>query len=184
MSVDQPSFVMTLKLDDASFTILQEWRSRYFPAKLNRIPAHLTLLHTVSAEQVCRLRASWQVLQRLAPIPLRYVAARFLGNGVAIDIDSAELHARRAHLLDVIRGSLTRQDQRPFRPHVTIQNKVAAEEARALYKSIGSSFEPWHGEGTALLIWQYLGGPWQSEFQLAFNGVALRQVPPHKPSTP
>jgi 2'-5' RNA ligase len=107
-----------------------------------------------------------------------------LGNGVAIDIDSAELQALRAHLLAVICGSLTRQDQQPFRPHVTIQNKVGAEQAKALHKSIGSSFEPWHGEGTGLLIWQYLGGPWQTEFQLAFNGVPLRQVSSHKQTTP
>ena len=107
----------------------------------------------------------------LAPVRLRYAGPRLLGNGVAIDIDSVELHALRQRLLDVIAGDLTRQDQQRFRPHVTIQNKVAPGEAKALYSAIGTRFLPWHGEGTAVLIWQYLGGPWQLHSQLAFEGV-------------
>jgi 2'-5' RNA ligase len=166
-----PSFVMTLKLDDASFTQLQEWRTRYFPAKLNLIPAHLTLLHKVSDEQVSRLRAAWHDFEPLAPVPLHFAAPRLLGNGVAIGVDSVELQRLRARLLMVMAGILTRQDQQPFTPHVTIQNKVGSGEAKALYESMGAHFAGWHGEGRAVLIWQYLGGPWQLECQLTFNGI-------------
>jgi len=165
------SFVMTLQLDDFSFNILQEWRTRYFPQERNHLPAHLTLLHTVSAEQVTRLQESWQEFATLAPVSLRYSGPRFLGGGVAINVDSEELPVRRARLLDVMSGSLTRQDQQPFRAHVTVQNKVPPGEARELHRSLCSSFEPWTGEGRAVLIWQYLGGPWALDSQLSFNGA-------------
>ncbi len=167
----QPSFILTLKLDDPSFAILQEWRNRHFPSRLNRIRAHLTLLHTSTAKQVCRLQASWRIFERLGPIRLKYAAPLFLGHGVAISVDSVELHSLRAQLLEEMSGNLTRQDQQPFRPHVTIQNKAGAVEAKALYASMCSCFEPWRGLGTAVLIWQYLDGPWAPRSQLDFNGV-------------
>ena len=172
VSGEQPSFVMTLQFDDRSLAILQEWRTRFFPAERNHIPAHLTLLHKVSAEQVSRLKSSWLQLENRPPIILRYSAPRFLGNGVAIDVDSPELLELRERLVDLISGTLTRQDQQRYRPHVTIQNKVSAGEATVLYESLCSSFEPWYGEGTAVLIWKYLGGPWAAESRLALEAVS------------
>jgi 2'-5' RNA ligase len=164
------TFVMTLKLDDSSFSHLQALRTRHFPPERNFIPAHLTLLHTVSVDQVARLRTSWCELDCLAPVRLQFTAPRWLGNGVAIDVDSVELQSRRARLLELMSGTFTRQDEQPFRAHVTVQNKVPAEEAKALYRSLCATFEPWTGEGSAVLIWHYLGGPWSLESQLAFSG--------------
>ena len=46
---------MTLRLDGASFDRLQTLRQRHFPSSLNWLPAHLTLLHTLSSEQVARI---------------------------------------------------------------------------------------------------------------------------------
>jgi len=163
------TFIVTLKLDDRSFEILQGWRIRHFPPARNHIPAHLTLFHALCAEQVSRLQDAWASLETRVPVPLTYVAPRFLGHGVAIDVESAALGALRTRMAAAISGSLTRQDQQPFRAHVTVQNKVEAAEAKTLYESLRSSFEPWSGEGVAVSIWQYLGGPWAFEAEHAFE---------------
>jgi hypothetical protein len=44
-------------------------------------------------------------------------------------------------MIEVMAGDLTRQDQQPFRAHVTVQNKVDAAKANALFESLRSDFE-------------------------------------------
>jgi hypothetical protein len=68
------SFILSLKLDDVSFERLQAWRTRHFPPALNHLPAHLTLLHTASREQISRLRERWQGFELLTPPRLTFAA--------------------------------------------------------------------------------------------------------------
>ena len=164
-----PSFIQSLKLDDGSFEKLQGWRLSYFPPALNYIPAHLTLLHTASSDQVSRLREHWPSFESLAPPELKFTAPRYLGRGVAIVIESPSHRVVRASIIEVMAGDLIRQDQQPFRAHVTVQNKVDPGEANALFESLRSGFEPWQGMGESVLIWKYLGGPWALESELRFN---------------
>ena len=55
-----------------------------------------------------------------------------LGGGVAFRVVSDELDAIRDDIADHFHGLLCAQDAAGWRPHVTIQNKVAPREARAL----------------------------------------------------
>src|SRR3546814_3178318 len=64
-----------------------------------------------------------------------------LGQGVAFRIDSPELLAIRARIADHFAGMLTAQDQGTPRLHITVQNKVAAAEARALLAELARSEE-------------------------------------------
>jgi 2'-5' RNA ligase len=162
------SYILTLKLDDASFELLQSWRTRYFPPERNHLPAHLTLFHTLSALQIENLQAQWAALATREPMELRYVAPRLLGGGVAINVESPGLVAMRTRLMNAMSGAYTRQDQQPFRAHVTIQNKVPAAQARELFVHHQMQFKPWSGRAQAVLVWEYLGGPWalQSELPL------------------
>ena len=59
-----------------------------------------------------------------------------LGGGVAYRIVSPDLDAIRNELAEVFHGSLTVQDAGGWRPHVTIQNKVATKVARALLEDL------------------------------------------------
>jgi hypothetical protein len=69
---------------------------------------------------------------------------------------------------------LTPQDRQGFRPHVTVQNKVPVEEARALKASLEAGFSPLEARGEGLLLWRYLGGPWALETEVPF-AFTLRQ---------
>jgi hypothetical protein len=55
---------------------------------------------------------------------------------------------------------LSPQDRQGYRPHITIQNKVLADEARQLYQQLLNQWQPITGYGEGLLLWRYEGGPW------------------------
>jgi hypothetical protein len=68
------------------------------------------------------------------------------------------LHAR---LRAQWRPHLSRQDAQPLRPHVTVQNKVAPDAARALHAALSADFVPYAVQAVGLALWRYRGGPWE-----------------------
>ncbi len=83
-----------------------------------------------------------------------------LGRGVAWRIESEGLAAIRARLAEGFTGLLVPQDMAGWRPHVTIQNKVEAAEARALLAAMRAGFRARPLTITGLAAWWYRGGPW------------------------
>ena len=67
---------------------------------------------------------------------------------------------------------LTPQDKQTLWPHVTVQNKVAPEAARALLQTLQQSFMPFTVQGLGLRLWRYLGGPWELLQAHAFEEAA------------
>jgi 2'-5' RNA ligase len=92
---------------------------------------------------------------------LTFSSLRFLGKGVAVNVESAELLELRKKLAASWTAWLEAQDKQPFKPHVTVQNKVTPEVAQALFENFSQSWVPFSGRGTGLLLWRYLGGPWE-----------------------
>ena len=66
------------------------------------------------------------------------------------------------NLAEAFHGLLTPQDRAPWRAHVTIQNKVADKEARALQQRLRATFMPRPLAIKGLAAWRYLGGPWEA----------------------
>ena len=98
-----------------------------------------------------------------APPPAATIAGILdLGGGTALRVESEALAAIRDELADAFHGLLTPQDQAPWRPHVTIQNKVEPKEARALQQRLGAGFVPRPLAIRGLAAWRYRGGPWQA----------------------
>lgn len=75
----------------------------------------------------------------------------------------------REQLADRWGSWLTRQDQQGYRPHVTIQNKVAKDEARSLYEALSPEWQPLTGSALGLELWRYAGGPWAFAGSFGFN---------------
>jgi len=92
-----------------------------------------------------------------------------LGRGVAYRLASSDLEQLRSELAEAFSPWLTRQDQAPFRPHITVQNKAEPEKARQLLEDLQLAFEPFPIFAEGLLLWRYLGGPWAlvERFQFA-----------------
>ena len=83
---------------------------------------------------------------------------------------SDDLDAIRADLAEAFRGSLTAQDAGGWRPHVTIQNKVAPKVARALLEQLDAGFAPRPLAIKGIGLHRYLGGPWERIAAYNFRG--------------
>ena len=167
---DTRPLIITLRLDAASFARLDALRREHFPAAINRLSAHLTLFHHLPGERLEEVSADLASVARRAALRLRFGAPRLLGRGVAFDVESAGLMDARRELARRWGPMLSAQDRQGFRPHVTVQNKVEPAEARTLRDDLALRIAPWEGEGEALQLWRYLGGPWGAEGEFGFGG--------------
>lgn len=178
--VDPPPLILTLQLDDASFQTLDSLRRQYFPPERNFIPAHLTLFHALPEAELAMVRESLaSMCAETPPMMLRLPSVRFLGRGTAVEVESRALLALRGELVRRWRPLLTAQDTQGFRPHVTIQNKVTPERARLVYEELAATWQELAVRGEGLLLWRYLGGPWELVERFGFGrsdgGEAARQ---------
>jgi hypothetical protein len=160
------TYILTAELDPDSFVWLDALRRAHFPPERNLLPAHLTLFHRLSSAQAGRLVGS---ARPSIPLPVQFDAPLLLGFGVAIRLRAPELEQLRSAMRAAMGGEFSRQDSQAWRPHVTIQNKVSAEAARHLYRTLQSGFAPRTGAVIGLLVWEYLGGPWKLIEQLRFE---------------
>lgn len=154
--------ILTLKFDEDTFATLDDLRQQYFPPTRNVVPAHITLFHALPGEQE---ELIWQTLQaRCAAtpvLPIFFPQVRSLGRGVAVTVDCPGLLRLRQQLATTWGDLLGEQDRRPYRPHVTIQNKVTHAEAQRLHDRLATTWSPFGGQGEGLALWRYMGGPWE-----------------------
>lgn len=163
--------ILTLLLDEASFARLDGLRRAHFPARLNRIPAHVTLFHALpGAEEPAVLARLAEEVARTPPLSLRLTGVMPLGRGTALKLEAPEAAALRARLAAAWASWLTPQDRQGWRPHVTVQNKASPEEARALQEELRRGFAPWEATAEGLLLWRYRGGPWEEAGRFGFAG--------------
>jgi hypothetical protein len=153
--------LVTATFGDGDNGWLQELRRTHYPAERNRVPAHLTLFRQLPPSLEDEL--SRRLARSTAAKPPRATIARVidLGEGTALGVDSEELEAIRDELAEALQGLLTPQDQAPWRPHVTIQNKVAPREARALQQRLRATFEQRPLAIRGIAAWRYIDGPWE-----------------------
>ncbi len=172
MPSPQRPLIVTLALDPENQARLEAERRRHFPARLNRIPAHVSLFHALPGEDLDPIRAEIAKLsESTAAFSIEVHDLMRLGRGVAYAMRSPELDGLHARLRAAWLPSLSRQDLQPFRPHVVIQNKVDPGEARALYDRLAATFRPWTAEAAGLLLWHYEGGPWAPAGEFPFAGA-------------
>ena len=156
------ALIVTAELGAEDFAWLDALRRRHFPSERNQLPAHLTLFHALppSAEQEVRARLA--ELTAGCPPAASIAGVMDLGGGVAFRVVSDELDAIRDELGDTLHGLLSAQDGAGWRPHVTIQNKVAPKLARELARSLEQDFRPRPLRIAGLGLHRYLGGPWET----------------------
>ena len=171
MGDDGRPLILTLMLDGASFGLLDGWRRRFFPPERNQVPAHITLFHALPGDQAGLIRREIAALSgRQKPFSLDATGLRSLGRGVAVSFSCAELVRLRQALAREWRDWLTAQDSAKIAPHVTVQNKVSPETARATLRELEAEFRPFTAQAEGLQLWRYLGGPWRLEQTFRFGG--------------
>jgi hypothetical protein len=164
------ALIITAEIGATDLAWLDRLRRTYYPPERNRLPAHLTIFHALppSAEREARL-----ALSRLAsePPPRASVEGLMdLGGGVAFRVVSPDLDSLRDHLAEDFHGLLSAQDGGGWRPHVTVQNKVAPKQARALITKLERDLRPQPLAISGLGLHRYLDGPWERLAVYPFRG--------------
>jgi hypothetical protein len=149
---------------------LQALRRAHYPPERNRVPAHLTLFHhlppSVQAELGRRL-----AVYAATPAPIATIAGIMdLGGGTALRVESEGLEDIRYDLALALGGMLTPKDMAPWRPHITLQNKVEPKAAKMLQARLRAGFERRPLVLKGLAVWRYLSGPWEPVKSYTFRG--------------
>lgn len=145
-------------------------RRAHYPPGRNRVPAHLTLFRQLPPSVEAELDGRLAAMARLAPPRATISGVIDLGEGTALQVDSEELEAMREELASALHGLLIPQDMAPWRPHITVQNKVEPREARSLQQSLRSGFRPRPLAIRGLATRRYMGGDWEPIRDFVFRG--------------
>jgi 2'-5' RNA ligase len=149
-------------MDESSQEHFDRLREVHFSPERNYLSAHLTLFHKLPGGREAEISAELrEICQNREPFTLAARGLRFLGRGVAYELSSPELLALRRELAMSWEPWLSAQDRQGFKPHITVQNKVSPEQARALHNALQATFTPFEIVGLGLSLWRYLGGPWE-----------------------
>lgn len=156
---------------------IQGWaeklRRQHYPPERNHLHAHVTLFHSFAPSLFEELRGYLPTITREFTAPEAEINGLLdLGKGTAIALRSPQLLALRERIADHFHGSLTAQDLYEPRPHITIQNKVSKERARALQAELALDVEPRRFVFPALELHLYQDGPWQLIKRSPFRGNA------------
>ena len=164
------ALIVTAEIGASDLAWLDRLRRVYYPPERNRLPAHLTMFHSIPPSAEGEVR---RVLARLGTEPLPKASIQGLmdlGGGVAFRVVSEDLDRMREDLAADLHGLLGAQDIGGWRPHITIQNKVSSREARELRNSLEGDFQPRSLSIKGLGLHRYLGGPWERIAAYPFRG--------------
>jgi hypothetical protein len=164
------ALIITAEIAPRDLAWLDELRRHHYPAERNRVPAHLTIFHALPPSTEGEAR---RALARLGsePPPRAVIDGLMdLGGGVAFRVVSPDLDRIRRELAEDFHGLLSAFDAGGWRPHVTVQNKVAVREARALLAKLAAGFRPRPLAISGLGLHRYLDGPWERIATYSFRG--------------
>ncbi|WDF54265.1 2'-5' RNA ligase family protein [Mucilaginibacter sp. KACC 22063] len=160
-------YILTLRMDAESQAFFDKQRELYFPRERNFLKAHISLFHQLPNDTFTKQQLK-DVKQ--APVALKITGMQNLGAGVAYKIESDALQDLHRQLSACFKDELIPQDRQRYRPHITIQNKVTLEQAKALIEKLNADFEPFEITGIGLDLWTYRGGPWEFDVFYPFKG--------------
>ncbi|HTI31023.1 MAG TPA: 2'-5' RNA ligase family protein [Sphingomonas sp.] len=162
--------IVTATFGDADLAWLDAQRREHFPPERNHLHAHLTMFHHLPPSVEREIRDALKNEVRVASPHARLTGLINLGRGVAYRVESAGLSDIRARMSERFATLLTPQDSASWRPHITVQNKVAPEQARALLTDLTANFVPRPLVIAGLAAHWYRGGPWDLLASYRFRG--------------
>ena len=164
-------FIVTAALPDDIFAWADRLRQAHFPAERNHLKAHVTLFHAFAPTLFDELKTVLpQIAADTAPPEAELGGLMNLGRGTAIDIRSPRMLEVRERIAERFHGALTKQDQHKPRLHITVQNKVEPNAAKALQRELDGSYERHRFRFTGLELHVYRGGPWEFVKRWSFRG--------------
>ena len=162
--------IVTADFSADDFSWLEGLRRAHYPAEQNRVPVHLTMFQGLPPSAVEEVRQQLAIHAAAAPPKAMIAGLMNLSTGVAYRVVSDELEAIRDAIADHFHGMLSAPDVAGWRPHITIQNKVTARQAKALLDQLEADFRPRSLGIAGLTVHRYRGGPWETLATYKFRG--------------
>lgn len=163
--------IVSAELPPDIFSWANQLRQDHFPPERNFLKAHVTLFHALPPSAKGEVRDCLAALTAShAPVPARLKGVMKLGKGTALEIASPGLIDLWEQLAQRFHGMLTPQDEHRPRLHITIQNKVRIEEAKALQARLAPRIQPRDFGFRGLELHAYRGGPWELLHRWRFRG--------------
>ncbi|GAA0281080.1 2'-5' RNA ligase family protein [Alteraurantiacibacter aestuarii] len=168
---DLAPLIITAEMPEDMYSWANQLRQDHFPPERNYLKAHVTLFHALPPSSESEVRDCLAGLARdNPPVPARLEGVMKLGKGTALQISSPAMLALWEEMADRFHGLLIPQDMHAPRLHVTVQNKVSIEEARALQAELAARIIPRDFTFRGLELHAYRGGPWDFIKRWRFRG--------------
>ena len=171
VNMDRRPIILTARMGDQEFAYANRLRRAYYPPERNQVDAHITLFRHLPGHCEDEVVAAMRDACREFRAPIAKLADIMkMSGGVALLIESEELRAIRACIAERFHGLLTQQDQEHPRLHITIQNKVKTDMAKACFAALSAQFEPRLWQITGLKSYRYDEGRWDAPYEQSFRG--------------
>lgn len=165
-SDEEHVYVLTIKLEDSLSVPMNDLRRQYFPKRINRTPAHLTLFHALPHSHMDALdQGLYHLSSGTKPFLVTTGGPFRMRKGVGVNVDSGYRELKQVHseLQSQWMPFLSEQDQSGFRPHWTVMNKVDEEEAvehalSAVRQELSQNTK--EGRAIGFDLWKYERGNW------------------------
>jgi hypothetical protein len=169
--MDAAPIILTAKMGASDQSWANALRRAHYPSHRNHVDAHITLFHHLPPGQLPEIKSRVAAMAKQYAPPQAWLSDVMLqSRGVAYRVDSPELIAIREELAQAFWGLLIAQDHGIPNLHITIQNKVESNIAKALYRDLSAIFEPRYISIMGLSAYYYRGGSWEPIQSWSFRG--------------
>lgn len=145
-------------------------RRAHYPSERNRMGAHVTLFHGLPPSADTAVLGVLADLASLSPPDAAITGLMDLGRGTALAVDSPGMVALHGEMAERLHGLIQQKDARELRLHVTIQNKVAPAEARALRAALAPSLARRSFRFRGFGLYGWTGEIWRQVRLFPFRG--------------
>ncbi len=156
---NEPSIIITLKIDETSQLFFDDKRKVHYPKHANFAPAHITLLHKLPNNQ-----KNIKLLKFICSNTKVTVAtiSSILCNGryVAYAVNSIYLIKLHKEMLGQFGNCLLAKDRSEYKPHSSIQNGVTFYKAQKTKEHLEENFTPFTVNIVGLSLWEFNKKGW------------------------
>lgn len=158
---EEDSYILTLHTDPEHHKRVTALRTQYFPPKLNKLSAHIALFRALPGSHLATIEADISAAaERQQSFPIATGKVYLLGHGVAIDVNSPPARGIYNGLKEKWEDFLSKQDK-SFKAHYTIQNKVEDGVPQRTLEELQKNFEGSQGQVDGLSLYRYDRGHWR-----------------------
>ncbi|KAF2163265.1 hypothetical protein M409DRAFT_37287 [Zasmidium cellare ATCC 36951] len=176
---EEAVYVLTLLTDKRLHERMTAIRNQYFPKRINKLAAHLTLFHALPES---RLESNIipllkEVTAKTSPFAIKADKPFRLKKGFAVSVSSRIGGTQAKQIHQVLQDEwqredfLSEQDAGGCRLHYTLMNKVDEEvEISKAYDDLLDHWRPESGNAEGLAVWKYDRGFWRWYKSFNFGG--------------